>query len=164
MARYVRLQDGNPVEFRDLAEPPPAHKAGMWTPVVEQGVPSHAVGETTVRSAGLINGEWVVSYEVVALPNERLVAMIKAEAQRRIVALTGAASLDACLIKQLNALMRATELTNKRAQGETLTVEEETEATILEGLASAIKGIRAKSNVLESDPPVDFTSDHHWQA
>ena len=78
MARYVRLQDGIPVEFRDLAEAPPAHKAGMWTPVVEQASPSHAVGETTVRSEGLVNGEWVISYEVVALPEATLIDMIKA--------------------------------------------------------------------------------------
>lgn len=164
MARYVRLQDGNPVEFRDLAEPPPAHKASMWTPVVEQDVPTPAIGETTVCNAALVDGQWVITYQVAALPHQQLVSMIKAEAQRRIVALTGAASLDACLIKQLNALMRATELTNKRAQGETLTAEEEIEASTLEGLAAAIKGIRAKSNALEANPPVDLTSDHHWQA
>ena len=163
MARYVRLEDGNPVEFRNMAEPPPAHKASLWVPVIEQASPSHAAGETIVSSESLVNGTWVISHDVVALPVETLVAKIKNEAQQRIVELTGATSLDACLIKQLNALMRATELTNKRAQGQTLTAGEETEAARLEGLASAIKSIRAKSNVLEADPPVDFTSDIHWK-
>lgn len=90
---------------------------------------------------------------------------VKAEAQRRIIALTGTSSLDACIIKQLNALMRATELTNKKASGATLSPQEEAEAVALEGLAAAIKSIRAKSNEIEAMRPIpeDCTAEGLWQ-
>lgn len=88
--------------------------------------------------------------------------MIRAEAQRRIVALTGAADLQSCLIKQLNAQMRATELVNKRALGAVLSEAEEIEAAALQALADGIKAIRAASNELEADPPQDYADDAHW--
>lgn len=88
--------------------------------------------------------------------------MIRAEAQRRIIALTGAADLQSCLIKQLNAQMRATELANKRALGAVLSEAEEIEAAALQALADGIKAIRAASNELEADPPQDYADDAHW--
>ncbi|WBT40171.1 hypothetical protein [Hyphomicrobium sp. DMF-1] len=90
--------------------------------------------------------------------------MIRAEAQRRIIALTGASDLQSCLIKQLNAQMRATELVNKRAFGVALTTDEENEAVSLQALADGIKSIRARSNELEADPPADYTDNSHWAA
>ncbi len=90
--------------------------------------------------------------------------MIRTEAQRRIIALTGASDLQSCLIKQLNAQMRATELVNKRALGLGLTADEESEAVALQALADGIKTIRACSNLLEGDPPADYASDSHWAA
>lgn len=89
-------------------------------------------------------------------------ADIKNEAQRRIIALTGASDLQSCLIKQLNAQMRATELVNKRALGETLSEEEQAEVAALQALAEGIKAIRAASNDLETDPPHDFTDNSYW--
>jgi hypothetical protein len=88
--------------------------------------------------------------------------MIRTEAQRRIIALTGAADLQSCLIKQLNAQMRATELVNKRALGAVLSEAEEIEAAALQALADGIKAIRAASNELEADPPQDYADDAHW--
>jgi uncharacterized protein YnzC (UPF0291/DUF896 family) len=68
------------------------------------------------------------------------------------------------MIKQSNANMRANELNDKRVSGGTLTAEEETEATALRNLATAIKAIRSKSNDIElMDPiPLDYTADGYW--
>lgn len=87
---------------------------------------------------------------------------IRAEAQRRIVTLTGARDLQSSMAKQLNALMRATELTNAKASGVTLSPEEEAEAAALQAIADRIKVIRAASNRLEASLPVDFRDDRHW--
>lgn len=91
-------------------------------------------------------------------------ADVKAEAQRRIIVMTGVADLQSCLIKQSNANMRANELNDIRMSGGTLTPEEEAEAAALRGLAAAIKAIRARSNVIEAmDPiPADFARDDYW--
>jgi hypothetical protein len=89
-------------------------------------------------------------------------ADVRAEAQRRIIVLTGAADLNGCLVRQLNALMRATELTNKVASGSKWSASEAAEAARLEALAAAIKAVRAASNLLEPEPPADYTSDAHW--
>lgn len=88
---------------------------------------------------------------------------VKAEAQRRIVVLTGATDLTTCLIKQLNANMRANELNDIRHE-RTLTVEEEAEAAALRNLAAAIKHIRARSDAIEAMSPIpaDFADDSRW--
>jgi hypothetical protein len=86
---------------------------------------------------------------------------VRAEAQRRIMALVGAATIEACLIKQLNANMRANELNDYRHNRE-LTTQEAGEAAALRGLADQIKAIRAASNILEPNPPTNFTADEYW--
>lgn len=78
------------------------------------------------------------------------VAEIKSIAQERIVALVGARDLTDCLIKQMNANMRANELNDAQING-TLTAEEQSEADALRALAANIKAIRAHSNQLEAD-------------
>ena len=92
------------------------------------------------------------------------VAAVKAEAQRRIIAIAGASDLMSCLTKQLNAQMRAAELINIKAEGRALTAEQEAETAALQALADAIKAIRAASNVIEAmDPiPADFAADARW--
>lgn len=89
-------------------------------------------------------------------------ADVRAEAQRRIIALVGASSLDACVVKQLNALMRANELIKRRVWFGSLTAEEEAEAAALQELADRIEAIRAASNAMEASPPDDFASDARW--
>ncbi len=91
-------------------------------------------------------------------------ADVKEEAQRRIIALTGASTLEACLIKQLNASMRAIELNDKRTSGATLNDTEAAEAAALRALATAIKAVRSASNVLEAmrTIPADYASDKYW--
>lgn len=87
---------------------------------------------------------------------------VRAEAQRRIIALTGASDIIGCLTKQHNAQMRATELTLILALGGQWTAEQAAEAAALQGMADAVKAIRAASNILEPNPPADFASDIHW--
>ena len=85
---------------------------------------------------------------------------VRAEAQRRIIALTGASSLNGCMVKQLNALLRATELAAKDSA--TWSPAEAAEAAALQAMADTVKAIRAASNVLEPAPPVDYYADSHW--
>lgn len=88
---------------------------------------------------------------------------LKAEAQKRIILLTKAQSFDDTIVKQLNALMRAIELTLIKAKGGEWTKEEEAEVLAHEQLAAQIKAIRAKSNELEKAIPADYTLDRHWE-
>lgn len=88
-----------------------------------------------------------------AEPDPVTVAQIKAEAQRRIIARTGASNFDECVVKQLNAQMRATELVNKKASGATYTDADRSEEASLQALADAIKLIRTKSNEIERMDP-----------
>lgn len=89
-------------------------------------------------------------------------AEIKQEAQRRIILRVGATNLEECIIKQLNAQMRATELVNKRALGDTLTEQEEAEASALVSLAQDIKHIRSCSDIIEQTLPQDYKDDKYW--
>ena len=87
---------------------------------------------------------------------------IRREAQRRIIVLVGARDFDDCVVKQLNATMRAVFLTDKRLNGGTLTPTEEAEAQALRNLKAAIDGIRDKSNALEATLPIDYQNDTYW--
>lgn len=101
---------------------------------------------------------------VLSCPRGTHPSQVKAEAQRRIIALTGASDIMNCLIKQHNASMRAIELNDKRLSNGALTAQEEAEAQALRDLAAAIKAIRAASNVLEAMAPIpaDYESDTYW--
>lgn len=114
--------------------------------------------------AGLPNVEYdgYVVEELHAGPAAR---HVKVEAQRRIIAAVGATSFEGCITKQLNANMRATELTLKRAAGEEWTEDEEAEAAALQALAATIKSIRLKSNDIEAmdQIPNNFMNDENWQ-
>jgi hypothetical protein len=87
---------------------------------------------------------------------------VRAEAQRRIIEATGATDLTSCLIKQLNALMRATALNDKRLASGSLSEAEEVEAAALRALSVHIEKIRAASSALETDVPNDYTDGAYW--
>jgi len=89
---------------------------------------------------------------------------VKTEAQRRIIAMTGVADIVSCLIKQMNANMRANELNNKLATGGILSADEQAEAAALQAYAVAIKAIRNKSNEIEAIVPIpdDYADDSRW--
>lgn len=106
--------------------------------------------------------EWIAAGNPVAA-YQPTADDVRAECQRRIFMLLGVTAFEACTVKQLNATMRATELTNKLARGDSLTSAEEAEAAQLEALATAIKHLRAASNALGETPPADYASDAHWQ-
>jgi hypothetical protein len=131
-----------------------AHKVAAlgWKTLIEQGSGS-------VESIA-IDGDTVTITKSNPLPTS---ADVKAEAQRRIIALTGTADLTQCIVKQLNANMRANELNDIRHDRE-WTTEEAAEAAALRALATAIKAVRAKSNDLESMSPIpsDYTSNSYW--
>ena len=114
--------------------------------------------EDEVSQIGWVYNNGTLSPPVTP-PPPTTIEDIKNEAQRRIIALVGAPTLDRCFAKQLNALMRASELNAK----ETWTPAEEAEAAQLQAMADAIKAIRAKSNDLELTLPSDFYNDSHWQ-
>lgn len=67
---------------------------------------------------------------------------IKAEAQRRIITITGGSDLQSSMIRQMNWMM----------EGGTKWLE----------ISNAIKVIRERSNLLEASLPVDYTDDKHW--
>lgn len=87
---------------------------------------------------------------------------VRAEAQRRIIVLTGQQDIIGCLIRQHNAQMRATELTLIKAEGGAWTPEQAAEAAALQSLALQIKAIRAASDVLEPNPPANYQDDSLW--
>lgn len=158
----ARVESGVVVEFRNvMIDGVPPHKRGDWVPVVDEpplynatthdiSGPTYHVGETQVTAV----------YELIP---RTTTAHVKAEAQRRIMAMVGAADLTTCLIKQLNANMRANELNDLRHL-RPLTQEEDAEASALRSLAAAIKHVRSCSDTIEAMNPVpsDFRGDQYW--
>jgi RNA-binding protein YhbY len=111
---------------------------------------------------------WIDAGNTIApyAPPALTAADVKAEAQRRICAVFGVTDLTSCIIKQLNAQMRASELINIKAEGGTLTTEQQAEADALQAAADAVKLIRSKSDVIEAMTPIpaDYTNDSYWSA
>jgi hypothetical protein len=116
-------------------------------------------GTGTVESVS-VDGDVITVTRTVEQPGTN---HVKAEAQRRIILRTGANDLTGCLIKQLNANMRANELNDIR-HTRAWTTEEAAEAEALRTLAADIKIIRAKSNVIEAINPIpmDYAADSRW--
>lgn len=136
-----------------------------WLPVQETAKPDCVEGLERATFEYVLSGNTVQKQWTVArAPVEDQKAAVKAEAQRRIIALTGQTDLIACMIKQSNANMRANELTDKRVSGGTLTPAEEAEASALRNFAAALKAIRAASNTIEAMEPIptDYCSNTHW--
>ncbi len=163
----LRIDNGTVVEVRtdaDLSAIPP-HKRSRWR-VVTGDPPAHnaAVQQLTSLSYEITDNAAVRSWQVTSRSREEQVAAVKTEAQRRIIVRTGATTLEQCMVRQLNALMRATELTDKRARGENLTAPEQAEETVLRALADDIKAIRSASNTIEQlDPvPADYAANARW--
>lgn len=115
--------------------------------------PAHAHQVQTLTAVSFDGAKVVVDRNWTDKPLADVVAArvaeIKGIAQQRIVALVGARDLTDCLIKQMNANMRANELNDAQING-TLTPEEQAEADALRALAASIKAIRSHSNQLEA--------------
>lgn len=164
----ARIENGQVAETRDLAlTDVPAHKRGPWRIVVGEQPAHDARMETCSGFVWEITADAATRvWTVTRKPTEELKSIVKVEAQRRIIALTGASNLNACLVKQMNALMRGTELTNKLTSGGVLTAAEDAEADALQAMADKIKAVRAASNTIEAlDPiPADFDAAMRWPA
>jgi hypothetical protein len=147
----ARIENNAVAELRDLAlEAIPEHKRVIWRPVVYEG--EGPLTETIIEPSQVR----IVRSVPAPTAND-----VRAEAQRRIVGLVGATDLMSCLIKQLNANMRANEL-NDIMHSRDLTAEEYAEAVALRSLATQIKAIRASSNVLEPNPPLNYADNQYW--
>lgn len=118
---------------------------------------------TVVRAMpGLQLYDHIVGEGIKIAPYQPTADDVRAEAQRRVIGLMRASDFNSCIVKQLNATMRATELTNKVALGAELTPAEAAEAQQLQAMVAAIKVIRACSNAMEANPPADFAADARW--
>lgn len=162
----ARIENGAVVEVRSIGiDDVPAHKRGAWRTVID--IPP----DFDPRIEGRALDGWQITetealrqYTVTPHARSMMIQAVKAEAQRRIIAATGATDIMSCLTKQMNAQMRGAELINIKASGGTLTADQQAEATALQALADAIKAIRAKSNAIEAlDPiPADYAADARW--
>jgi len=167
MTTYALIRPDNSIDcIKGNVDLGAQNKPGWrWVPVEETPAPAFIAGLETVSSVRAFSTDKaVLQWTKVRKSLDEQKAAVKAEAQRRIVALTGKVALIDCMIKQSNANMRANELNDKRLNGDTLTVDEETEAQALRDLATAIKAIRAKSNDVEvmGSIPLTYQSDEWW--
>lgn len=94
---------------------------------------------------------------------------VRAEASSRMQAMVGARDAAHLEIIVANGNREAIRLQDKRleflaGEGEKLTDEEHARAEQLRAFDRAIEEIRAASNRLEPDPPLDFADDRYWQA
>lgn len=163
----ARIENGAVVEIRDIEiDSVPVHKRGAWRTVVDLP-PDYdpRIERRSVAGWQITETEALRQYTITPHARPMMIQAVKAEAQRRIIAATGATDIMSCLTKQMNAQMRGAELINIKASGGTLTAEQQAEATALQALADTIKIIRSKSNEIESlDPiPADYAADARWQ-
>lgn len=133
----------------------PGQTADGYTVVERWETAPDAPGQVATASSAAFDGSKVIvdrqwTYPDIEACKARRVSEIKQDAQARIMALVGTADIIPCLIKQLNANMRANELNDIRYSRE-WTVEEAAEAAALRGLADMIKTIRAQSNEQEAE-------------
>lgn len=109
-----------------------------------------------MAAGGIIDG---LTVEIV--PTPPTADDVRAEASRRIQALVGARSAEHLQIVVANAsreAIRLLRIKTERAQ----TVDEAARAAALEAEDAAIEAIRAASNAMEVDPPMDYASDERW--
>lgn len=132
----------------------PGQTADDYT-VVERWETEPLSGQIASASSAAYDGAKVIvdrkwTYPDIEACKAQRVSEIKQDAQRRIMGLVGTDDIIPCLIKQLNANMRANELNDIRYSRE-WTEGEAAEAAALRGLATGIKTIRAQSNALEAE-------------
>jgi len=104
-----------------------------------------------------VPGDYTVRH--VVLPDD-----VRAEAQRRMMALVGARDAEHLALVITNGLREATRLLQKEAAGQALTPEEDARKHQLQQVDAAIEAIRAASNRLEAMEPIpeDYADDKYW--
>lgn len=88
-------------------------------------------------------------------------ADVRAEAARRMMALTGARDAAHLQVLISNASREAIRLLRIKSE-RPWTAEEAARAAALEGADAAIEAIRAASNAMEAAPPADYRDDGRW--
>ena len=151
--------DGFPLPFTDADYRAHVLERNGVTEAEIINLPDSWTGPDGPRASWIIENGQIVSDPIKA--QAARIPWIKAEAQRRIIAVVGAKDLTSCLVKQLNANMRANELNDIQAS-RAFTPEEEAEASALRALAAQIKAIRAASDALELTAPADYTNNTYW--
>jgi len=89
---------------------------------------------------------------------------VRAEAQRRMMALVGARDAAHLEIIITNGLREASRLLQKEVDGVSLSADEQARKVALTQIDAAFEAIRAASNVLEAMSPVpaDYADDRYW--
>ena len=150
MTEYARVIDGAIVEIRHL-DSIPDHKKAWWRLIAREGDgPAEAI---------VIEESRVRIIRSVPPPTGDDVRL---EARQRIIAVVGATTLNDCFIKQLNAVMCATRIVNKKIGGLPLTKADQQAAAAADAIAADIERIRARSNAMEPDPPFDYRDEARW--
>lgn len=172
---------GSPVYMRpgsnhtEIAPPPLTDKqAAVWNGTSWDVVPDHrgelrwdgSQQQVLIKTLGdpEITHPHLKAVRPTPVEDQPLTSNIKQEAGRRIADIVGTDGVYDAMAKQLNALMQAVSITDKRSRGVALTPEEDAVAQSLRDMAAAIDVIRAKSNEIEAmDPrPDDFKDDKYW--
>jgi len=152
---YAKIDNGNIVEIRNIDEASiPEHKRYMWLPVVDN-VPEvnkfyyNVVANTPV----VLSDKVLIEYTVTPHPVNLLQALVKQEAERRILEFYP-------LWKQSNMLSDKLTLLNK-----TRTPEEEQQLIDIDAGFAYINHIRQRSNIIEAmDPiPENYVADTYWE-
>lgn len=99
---------------------------------------------------------------VAAFPPRFSADDVRAETLRRLCLLAGARDGAHLSIRLQDAQMAAMAITDKKANGFELSVEEEIEAGRLRSLQQQYFAIKAAGNAMEADPPADYADDRHW--
>ena len=91
-------------------------------------------------------------------------AHVRAECQRRLIAMCHARDAEDLAVKIANAQREAARYLNILVAGNQLDNDQAARRTILMELDAAIERLRAKSNALEATSPIpkDFADDKYW--
>lgn len=147
MARYALIQGGVEVKQRDFDGDPPtlAPNKGAWLPVVTvdntSGISLETHHRVTTRTVEPTRA--LVTVTAVVHPLDRLVALVKAEANRRILARYPQ-------YKQANMTARAVKLSDIR-HSRPLTSDETAEKAAIEAAWDWVTSVRATSNSIEAE-------------
>lgn len=159
------IQDGRVADIKQKSiEDVPEHKRYLWRTIIDSPPTYNSWLETIAHDDWEIDDtNAVMKYTITPKDRATHIAAVKAEAQRRIILRTGGQDLMGAVIKQLNALMKAVTVVNKKVDNTVLSEDLEN-AAVLTALAADIEFIRNRSNAIELlDPiPEDYAADYRW--
>lgn len=156
MAKYGRVENGQVTEYREFAEGEiPAHKSHLWR-IVEDIVPEYDefYDLLTGPILDIQEDKLVYQYTIFPRPLNELKSLIKAEAQKRILAKYPLWKQNSMLADKLSIV-----------QKETKTQEDIDALAEIELALEEIKYIRERSDAIElMDPiPSDYMIEDYWE-